>query len=238
MRTCAWSAQASPAARPRWISRSAATASCCSRPVGSAGAHRVAAADRRYSASAPRRRASSPRSASRTHAGCGTSRSKRWRCSGNGCRDHAIDCDLNWGHLHVATKQRQRRELAELQQELAETYGYRSPRLLERADVESLLATQRYCGGLYDPGSGHLHPLNYTLGLARAAEAAGVRICESSAVTSILPGDPRAHRDGPRHRERRLRRAHARRLSRGPAHHRRLARDAGGHLRRLDRTAR
>jgi gamma-glutamylputrescine oxidase len=62
--------------------------------------------------------------------------------------------------------------------------------VLERADVESLLATQRYCGGLFDPGSGHLHPLNYTLGLARAAEAAGVRICESSAVTSILPGDP------------------------------------------------
>jgi gamma-glutamylputrescine oxidase len=105
-------------------------------------------------------------------------------------KDHAIDCDLNSGHLHVATKPRQRRELAELQQELAETYGYRSPRLLERADVESLLATQRYCGGLYDPGSGHLHPLNYTLGLARAAEAAGVRICESSAATSILPGDP------------------------------------------------
>jgi gamma-glutamylputrescine oxidase len=105
-------------------------------------------------------------------------------------KDHAIDCDLNWGHLHVATKERQRRELAELQRELAETYGYRSPRLLERADVESLLATQRYCGGLFDPGSGHLHPLNYTLGLARAAEAAGVHICESSAVTSILPGDP------------------------------------------------
>ena len=104
--------------------------------------------------------------------------------------DHAIDCDLNWGHLHVATKQRQLRELAQLQQELAETYGYGSPQLLDRAGVESLLATRRYCGGLFDPGSGHLHPLNYTLGLARAAEAAGVRVCESSAVTSILPGDP------------------------------------------------
>jgi gamma-glutamylputrescine oxidase len=105
-------------------------------------------------------------------------------------KDHAIDCDLNWGHLHVATKPRQRIELQELQQELAETYGYRSPRFVERTGVESLLATQRYCAGLYDPGSGHLHPLNYTLGLARAAEAAGVRIFESSPVTSILPGDP------------------------------------------------
>ena len=56
--------------------------------------------------------------------------------------------------------------------------------------IRDRLATHRYCAGLYDPGSGHLHPLNYTLGLARAAEAAGVRIFESSAATSILPGDP------------------------------------------------
>jgi gamma-glutamylputrescine oxidase len=104
--------------------------------------------------------------------------------------EHAIDCDLAWGHLHVATKARQRRELLELQQELADRYGYRSPRFLERAEVESLLATRRYCAGLYDAGSGHLHPLNYTLGLARAAEAAGVRIYESSAATSIRPGNP------------------------------------------------
>ena len=104
--------------------------------------------------------------------------------------EHAIDCDLNWGHLHVATKPRQRTELLEFQQELAETYGYRAPRFLERAEVESLVATHRYCAGLYDPGSGHLHPLNYTLGLARAAEAAGVRIYESSAATAIESGRP------------------------------------------------
>jgi gamma-glutamylputrescine oxidase len=104
--------------------------------------------------------------------------------------EHAIDCDLHWGHLHVARKPRQRRELLELQHELAETFGYHSPRFLERAEVESLLATHRYCAGLYDPGSGHLHPLNYTLGLARAAESAGARIHESSAVKAIMHGDP------------------------------------------------
>jgi len=101
---------------------------------------------------------------------------------------HAIDCDLNWGHLHVATKARQRRELEELQAELHGNYGYHSPRFLERAQVEALLATRRYCAGLYDPGSGHLHPLNYTLGLARAAEAAGVEIHEGSQVTAVDPG--------------------------------------------------
>lgn len=103
---------------------------------------------------------------------------------------HAIDCDLNWGHLHVAVKQRQRRELAELQAELADVYGYSGPRLLERVEVESLLATRRYCAGLFDPGSGHLHPLNYTLGLARAAEAAGVELHEGSQVVRVEPGTP------------------------------------------------
>jgi len=103
---------------------------------------------------------------------------------------HAIDCDLNWGHVHVATRPRQRSELLELQHELAEVYGYRSPRFLERADVEALLATKRYCAGLYDPRSGHLHPLNYTLGLARAALEAGVRIFEGSPVRRVERGDP------------------------------------------------
>jgi gamma-glutamylputrescine oxidase len=103
---------------------------------------------------------------------------------------HAIDCDLHWGHLHVATKPRQRDELLELQRELAELYGYHSPRFLERDGVEALLATTRYCAGLLDPRSGHLHPLNYTLGLARAAVAAGVRIFERSPVQRIERGDP------------------------------------------------
>ena len=103
---------------------------------------------------------------------------------------HGIDCDLHWGHMHVATKPRQRDELLELQHELAETYGYRSPRFLERDGVEALLATQRYCAGLFDPRSGHLHPLNYTLGLARAAIAAGVQVFERSPVKRIERGDP------------------------------------------------
>jgi gamma-glutamylputrescine oxidase len=103
---------------------------------------------------------------------------------------HGIDCDLNWGHLHVATRPRQRDELLALQEELADVYGYRSPRFMERSDVEALLATTRYCAGLYDPCSGHLHPLNYTLGLSRAAVAAGALMHEGSAVTRIVPGDP------------------------------------------------
>ncbi|PZN30799.1 MAG: FAD-dependent oxidoreductase [Proteobacteria bacterium] len=103
---------------------------------------------------------------------------------------HAIDCDLQWGHLQVALKSRQRDELAAEQHTLEDRFGYGPLRLLERAEVQALLQTRRYCAGLYDPGSAHLHPLNYALGLAEAAHAAGAVLHEQSAVTSITPGDP------------------------------------------------
>ncbi len=103
---------------------------------------------------------------------------------------HAIDCDLHWGQMHVAIKPRQREALLAEQHELQEKFGYRNLRFLEGPEVEALLATQRYCAGLYDSGSGHLHPLNYTLGLAAAAQAAGVQIFEDTTVTRVQQGDP------------------------------------------------
>jgi gamma-glutamylputrescine oxidase len=102
---------------------------------------------------------------------------------------HAIDCDLHWGQMHVAIKPRHETELQAWQDELARDYGYTSLRWLGRDEVRGLLATERYRGGLYDTRSGHLHPLNYTLGLAAAAEAAGVLICEDSEVTRLEQGD-------------------------------------------------
>jgi len=102
---------------------------------------------------------------------------------------HGIDCDLNWGQMHVAIKPRHVTELQAWREELERDYGYASPRWLDRRELREILATERYLGGLLDSRSGHLHPLNYTLGLARAAEAAGVRIFEGSQVTRLDHGD-------------------------------------------------
>jgi len=102
---------------------------------------------------------------------------------------HAIDCDLHWGQMHVAIKPRHETELKSWRDELAADYGYDSLRWLERDELRSLLATERYSGGLHDTRSGHLHPLNYTLGLAAAAESAGVAIHDRSQVISIGHGD-------------------------------------------------
>ncbi len=102
---------------------------------------------------------------------------------------HAIDCDLNLGQVHAAIKPRHETELKAWREELERDYGYTSLTWLDRGEIGELLATGRYIGGLHDSRSGHLHPLNYTLGLALAAETAGARVFDGSQVTRIDHGD-------------------------------------------------
>jgi gamma-glutamylputrescine oxidase len=97
---------------------------------------------------------------------------------------HAIDCDWTPGQMHVAIKPRQDRELRDWVEELRTRYGYESLRFVERDELRQLLASERYLSGTVDSASGHLHPLNYTLGLARAASAAGLRIFEGTRALS------------------------------------------------------
>jgi gamma-glutamylputrescine oxidase len=91
-----------------------------------------------------------------------------------------IDCDWADGHLLAAVKPRHERELRAEAQELRDQYGYTSVRYLSREELRAVLATERYRGALHDSNSGHLHPLNYTLGLAAAAQSAGVHIFEGT----------------------------------------------------------
>jgi len=72
---------------------------------------------------------------------------------------------------------------------LARTYGYDQIEMLDQAQMGELVKSPKYVGGILDNGAGHLHPLRYVLGLARAAEAAGVIIFERSEVHHIVRGD-------------------------------------------------
>ena len=109
---------------------------------------------------------------------------------------HAIDCDLQLGQAHLAVKPRHVDELQAWRRELEDELDYRSLSWLDRDATRSLVASDRYHGALFDSRSGHLHPLNYTLGLAAAARAAGVRMFEGSRVTGIAGGDPATVRTG------------------------------------------
>jgi gamma-glutamylputrescine oxidase len=102
--------------------------------------------------------------------------------------DYAIDCDYHANHVHVATKPRHLRELEEWARELHEEYSYSSARLLSRDELQAHVRSERYLGGLLDPRSGHLHPLKFTQGVARAAETAGVKIFENSEVLRYEDG--------------------------------------------------
>jgi glycine/D-amino acid oxidase-like deaminating enzyme len=57
--------------------------------------------------------------------------------------------------------------------------------------VRSVLPNPRYLGAVHYPSAFHIHPLNYALGLAAAAEAVGVRIFERTPAVSIDPAGVR-----------------------------------------------
>ena len=97
-------------------------------------------------------------------------------------KEYAIDCDYRPNHVHVAVKPRHLRELDQWARELHEDYDYPSARVLSRDELQGHVRSARYLGGLLDPRSGHLQPLKYTHGLARAAETAGVVLHENSEV--------------------------------------------------------
>ncbi len=96
---------------------------------------------------------------------------------------HAIACDFVPGHVDVALKDRQVRELEETADEWSRM-GYRGLEPWDRITTQERIGSSRYVGALHDPGGGHLHPLNYTLGLAAAAEHAGAVIHEGSPMTA------------------------------------------------------
>ena len=98
---------------------------------------------------------------------------------------HAIRCDYKRGNLLAATR---RRFLPELEAEVelvSRHYDYDGYHMLDEAEMHAAVASAQYCGGRMDSGGGHLHPLNYVLGMAQAAVEAGVRIYEDSLVERI-----------------------------------------------------
>jgi len=103
-------------------------------------------------------------------------------------RDFEIDCDYRPNHLHAAVKPRHVRELEAWADELHRDYGYESARYVSGAELRAHVTSARYLAGLIDPRSGHLNPLKYTRGIARAAENAGAVIFENSQVLRYQDG--------------------------------------------------
>ncbi|MFC3098993.1 NAD(P)/FAD-dependent oxidoreductase [Alteraurantiacibacter palmitatis] len=101
---------------------------------------------------------------------------------------HGIACDLKSGHFQAAAKPSHLEAMKREVELLHDLLGYESARIVDRAGVQAYVGSAIYYGGLYDADGGHLHPLNYALGLAQAALDAGVRIFEDSRARAVEDG--------------------------------------------------
>ena len=98
---------------------------------------------------------------------------------------HGIHCDLRDGNMLLASKPG---DLPWMEEEIAcfeREMDYHKAKLLDSNAIRDEIASGIYHGGIKDTGGGHLHPLNYALGLAAAARADGVQMFEHSAATSV-----------------------------------------------------
>jgi gamma-glutamylputrescine oxidase len=102
--------------------------------------------------------------------------------------EHQIDCHLKPGVAWTASDTADLSHLHEYAGFLGDRYGYDQIEKLDHSALQSVCPSPDYKGGILDMGAAHLHPLNFALGLARAADAAGARIFEGSAVHHIEGG--------------------------------------------------
>ena len=98
---------------------------------------------------------------------------------------YAIDCDLTDGELTVAHKERYEQELWDYADKLEADYGFTDHRHVTREETATMLGVESFFGGYLDRQAGHVHPLNLTLGLARAAKDLGVQIFEQAKVADF-----------------------------------------------------
>ncbi len=100
-----------------------------------------------------------------------------------------IQCDLKWGYLDVAIKQRHLRDLHDALDALEKNNFPHEYKMFSRQETVSAIGTEAYIGALMNMGNGHLHPLNLCIGEAQAAVSLGATIHEKSPVQRIEHGD-------------------------------------------------
>jgi gamma-glutamylputrescine oxidase len=97
---------------------------------------------------------------------------------------HGIACDPKAGHLEAAWTPKDFDAMKREADYLAARFGYASD-VVGKVDMAAHIASPLYHGGIHDPQGGHFHPLNYAIGLAKAAEAAGIGVLEGERVNRI-----------------------------------------------------
>ena len=101
-----------------------------------------------------------------------------------------IQCDLVDGFLGVSVNEKKGKSLRKWFDDMAKRYGYGADATwIEPAYIRKWIDSPRYFNGYFDKRSGHLHPLNYCLGLAKGATGLGVQIFTNSPVIKMQQGE-------------------------------------------------
>jgi gamma-glutamylputrescine oxidase len=98
---------------------------------------------------------------------------------------YSIDCGLRLGLVHADHRLRYTGHSRSYAEYLQRTYHYEHIRVVERDEMQSLVASQGYVGGTLDTRGGHLHALNLALGIGRAAQSHGASLYENAQVEHI-----------------------------------------------------
>lgn len=98
---------------------------------------------------------------------------------------HAIECEWRPGLIETVHKVRLVNDERAYVDRLRSRYAYNEVDWLDRAALARIIGTDAYLGGRRDRTAGHLDPLKFAQGLARAAATAGAHIHEGSRVTKL-----------------------------------------------------
>lgn len=101
---------------------------------------------------------------------------------------HAMPVAWNPGIAHACWTDGEVRETHLYAEKLQRDYGYDQITPLDRTGLQALIPSPVYKGGELDRGAAHIHPLNFALGLAKAAAATGAQLHERSEVLRIDDG--------------------------------------------------
>jgi gamma-glutamylputrescine oxidase len=105
---------------------------------------------------------------------------------------HSIACDWRPGLIETVHKRRLVHDEIAYVEKLRTVYRYADVEWLDRAALAEAIGTDVYFGGRRDAGAGHLDPLKFAQGLARAAAGAGARLHEGTRAVAIGGGARRS----------------------------------------------
>ncbi len=104
---------------------------------------------------------------------------------GDFCTEHAISASFHQGGwLWTATTRAQVDAWMETVEAIAAA-GLEPYQLLSRDEVAERSGSPVHLAGIFEPGSGIVHPANLTRGVTRVAREMGVRICERTPVVAL-----------------------------------------------------